>query len=75
MANFDGRNGRPYYLPVVNVLYRRQQSPAVETGRPLPVTMLLPLVILAVAVIFLGLWPELVNWLTEAAVISISGGS
>jgi proton-translocating NADH-quinone oxidoreductase chain N len=64
-----------YYLPVVNVLYRRQQSPAVETGRPLPVTMLLPLVILAVAVIFLGLWPELVNWLTEAAVISISGGS
>lgn len=56
-----------YYLPVVNVLYRRQQSAAIVAGRPLPTAMLLPLIVLAVAVVVLGLWPGLVNWLTEAA--------
>jgi proton-translocating NADH-quinone oxidoreductase chain N len=56
-----------YYLPLVNALFRQQLSQEMESGRPLPATMLVPLVALALAVVAIGLWPGLVNWLTEPA--------
>ncbi|MFZ0546908.1 MAG: proton-conducting transporter membrane subunit [Candidatus Promineifilaceae bacterium] len=62
-----------YYLPVVNVLYRRQQSPAMVMGQPLPAAIILPLIVLAAAIIVIGLWPGLLNWLTEAAEIAVFG--
>lgn len=63
-----------YYLPVVNILYRREQSGAILTGRPLPLTMSIPLVVLAAAVVAVGFWPGLVEWLTTAAGAVVVGG-
>ncbi len=56
-----------YYVPLVSVLYRKQPSAAVTGGSPLPLTMVLPLAILAAAVVALGVWPNLFNWLTSPA--------
>ena len=56
-----------YYAPLVNAVYRQHPSDAVQRGQPLPVLMQVPLAVLAVAIIAIGLWPGLVQWLTEPA--------
>jgi proton-translocating NADH-quinone oxidoreductase chain N len=56
-----------YYAPVVNVLYRREPSEAVNLGHSLPVSMALPLVLLMVGVVIIGIWPSLIGWLTGSA--------
>ena len=66
-----------YYAPLVNMVYRQKPSLAVQGGRPLPLTVNLPLVLLAMAIVVIGLWPNLVSSLTEAAataVMSAFGG-
>jgi proton-translocating NADH-quinone oxidoreductase chain N len=67
-----------YYAPLVNAIYRKQPSKAVAGGAPLAPAMVAPLVILAVAVVVVGFWPDLLAWLTEpagAAVLAAFGGS
>jgi proton-translocating NADH-quinone oxidoreductase chain N len=56
-----------YYAPLVNAVYRKAPSPVVREGVALPVSMVLPLAVLALAVIVLGCWPSLMNGLTEPA--------
>jgi multicomponent Na+:H+ antiporter subunit D len=56
-----------YYAPLVNVVYRQQPSDMVERGRPVPMAMSAPLVVLALAVLAIGVWPDTVQWLTEPA--------
>jgi formate hydrogenlyase subunit 3/multisubunit Na+/H+ antiporter MnhD subunit len=56
-----------YYAPLVNACYRKEPSAAVQRGAALPFSMVLPLVLLSLAVIVLGFWPSLMNWLTEPA--------
>lgn len=56
-----------YYTPLINTLYRRQPSAAVQQGRAVPTTMAIPLICLSTAVVAVGLWPELVTWLSESA--------
>jgi proton-translocating NADH-quinone oxidoreductase chain N len=56
-----------YYAPLVNALYRQKPSAAVELGKPMPVLMTVPVVVLSVAVIAVGLWPHLLNWLSGPA--------
>lgn len=56
-----------YYAPLVNRVYRKKPSSAVTNGAPIPALMSVPLVLLAVAVVALGVWPGLVQWLTGAA--------
>ncbi len=56
-----------YYAPLVNAVYRREPSAAVQAGQPLPPAMSVPLVVLAVAVVALGMWPGLASWLTGPA--------
>jgi hypothetical protein len=51
----------------VNACYRKEPSAVVQRGAVLPGSMLLPLVLLSLAVVVLGLWPSLMNWLTEPA--------
>lgn len=66
-----------YYAPVVNALYREQPSDLVETGEPVSWPMKFTLIVLAVPVVVLGVWPSLVYWLTEpaaAAVMTAFGG-
>lgn len=52
-----------YYAPVVNVLYRRESSTVVERGVSLPATMVVPLVLLTLAIVVIGVWPSVINWL------------
>lgn len=56
-----------YYAPVVNMLYRRQAGPLIEHGASIPITMSIPLALLALAIVVIGLYPQLLNWLTEPA--------
>ncbi|HET7011578.1 MAG TPA: proton-conducting transporter membrane subunit [Anaerolineales bacterium] len=56
-----------YYAPLVNAMYRREPSAVVQQGARLPVTMGLPLVLMAAAVVAIGIWPNLMTWLTAPA--------
>jgi proton-translocating NADH-quinone oxidoreductase chain N len=56
-----------YYAPLVNAVYRQEQSDTVRLGKPLPLVMNVPLLILALAVVAFGIWPNLVTWLTAPA--------
>jgi len=56
-----------YYVPLVNAIYRQETSEAVRAGTSLPAVTLLPLLLLALAVIAIGIWPRLVEWLTAPA--------
>jgi NADH:ubiquinone oxidoreductase subunit 2 (subunit N) len=56
-----------YYVPLVNAMYRQQPSAAVQGGKPMPVTMTIPLVLLALAIIVIGVWPAILQWLTGPA--------
>jgi proton-translocating NADH-quinone oxidoreductase chain N len=56
-----------YYVPLVNAMYRQETSGAVRAGKPIPGAAVLPLVLLALAVVAIGLWPALLEWLTAPA--------
>jgi NADH:ubiquinone oxidoreductase subunit 2 (subunit N) len=56
-----------YYAPLINRLYRRESAAIVANGRAIPATMTVPLVILALAIVILGVAPMLAGWLTIPA--------
>ena len=56
-----------YYAPLVNAFYRCEPSEVVLSGQRLPAVMKLPLVLMALVIIAIGIWPSLMNWLTEPA--------
>ncbi|MCA9910054.1 MAG: hypothetical protein KC519_15455, partial [Anaerolineae bacterium] len=56
-----------YYMPIINRLYRQKLALSIESGRTLPVTMIAPIVILAVIIIVIGIFPDVLNGLTEPA--------
>lgn len=56
-----------YYAPLVNLMYRKSPSEKVMLGKPLPWTLVLPLVLMALAILVLGFAPGLMNWLTVPA--------
>ena len=67
-----------YYAPLVNRLYRVQPGAVVKAGKPLGFPIQLPLVVLAVLVVALGMWPILANWMTQPAakaLLLVFGGS
>lgn len=56
-----------YYAPLVSIMYRTSSSAIVAGGSRIPVGMTIPLVLLALAVVALGVWPALANGLTVPA--------
>ncbi len=60
-----------YYAPLVNLMYRGEASTAVKNGKAIPFSMILPLLLLAVAIIIIGFYPTLVNGLTGPAGLSL----
>jgi proton-translocating NADH-quinone oxidoreductase chain N len=56
-----------YYGPLVSLMYRNSPSVAVTKGARVPAGMTVPLVLLAVVVVALGVWPALANELTAPA--------
>jgi len=63
-----------YYAPLVNAMYRRQTSDAVRRGRAMPLTMVIPLVVMSILVVALGMWPALVEGLTGPASLALVAG-
>ncbi|MGQ9903053.1 MAG: complex I subunit 5 family protein [Anaerolineae bacterium] len=63
-----------YYAPLVNAMYRREISDAVRRGKAMPLTMIVPLVVMSILVIALGVWPTLVEWLTGPAGLALMAG-
>ena len=58
-----------YYAPLVNAMYRQEPSGPVKqalAGR-ISVAMTIPLALLTLAVIAVGVWPALLQWLTGPA--------
>lgn len=63
-----------YYAPLVNRLYRLEPSEMVKEGRPASIWLQAPLMLLALAIVVLGVWPTLLSWLyTPAANAFIQG--
>jgi len=60
-----------YYAPLINAVYRQEQSEVVKKGKPLPAIMHIPLIVLSLGVIVIGLWPSLMNILVEPAGASL----
>jgi formate hydrogenlyase subunit 3/multisubunit Na+/H+ antiporter MnhD subunit len=56
-----------YYAPLVNNLYKREQSVTVQLGTRMPTSMKIPLIALAACVVAIGVWPGLTNWITSPA--------
>jgi proton-translocating NADH-quinone oxidoreductase chain N len=56
-----------YYAPLISAMYRSKPSEAVEGGARVPFLMHAPLVLLAVGVVVLGLWPSLASSFTIPA--------
>ncbi len=52
-----------YYAPIVNRLFKREMSEVVTAGKHVPWTMSLPIVLLTLAVILIGVWPMLTDFL------------
>jgi proton-translocating NADH-quinone oxidoreductase chain N len=60
-----------YYAPVVNAVYRQEPSDAVTRGQAMSWTMSLPLLLLAAAIVILGVWPSLLAWMTGPAGVDL----
>jgi proton-translocating NADH-quinone oxidoreductase chain N len=56
-----------YYAPIVNAVYRQEPSEAVTRGQAMSWTMSVPLILLAAAIVILGVWPSLLAWMTGPA--------
>jgi proton-translocating NADH-quinone oxidoreductase chain N len=56
-----------YYTPLVSIMYRNEPSTMVAAGGKVPRAMVVPLVLLALVVVALGVWPALANGLTHPA--------
>jgi proton-translocating NADH-quinone oxidoreductase chain N len=56
-----------YYAPLVNAMYRKRISPAVQGAGAIPAQMNLTLILLGLLVIVLGVWPALAQWITAPA--------
>jgi proton-translocating NADH-quinone oxidoreductase chain N len=56
-----------YYAPLVNLMYRKEPSQRVLAGKPLTWTIALPLIVMTLAVIVIGFFPDLMNGFTALA--------
>ncbi|MCX6053726.1 MAG: proton-conducting transporter membrane subunit [Chloroflexi bacterium] len=60
-----------YYTPLINRMFRREPSEAVLGGKSISWMMILPIVILTIAILVIGVWPNAVRFLTENAAYGI----
>ncbi len=70
-AAFNSVLSLGYYAPLVNRLYRCAPSRSVLAGKPAPVLMSVPLVVMVVLVAALGFWPALIQAITGPAANSL----
>jgi proton-translocating NADH-quinone oxidoreductase chain N len=56
-----------YYAPLVNAVYRLHPSEVVQRGKSQPIAMNIPLILLSIAVLIIGIYPNILSWLTSPA--------
>ena len=56
-----------YYAPLVNIMYRQASPNPTAQKIALPFAILAPQAVLSLAVIVIGLWPSIFDWLTTPA--------
>ncbi|MCA9888978.1 MAG: hypothetical protein KC546_11430 [Anaerolineae bacterium] len=56
-----------YVMPIINTAYDMQPSPSREALPDIPLSMRLPIFILAIALIVVGLWPGLLDSIVDPA--------
>ncbi len=62
-----------YYAPMVNRIYRKQPSIAVQNGNRISWQMAVPMVIMVAVLIAIGVYPQIVNFITSAAATHLMG--
>ncbi len=62
-----------YYAPLVNRMYRLRPSAAVQAGGRVGFPMIAPLMVLTLAVIAIGFWPGMMDWITGPAATALVG--
>jgi proton-translocating NADH-quinone oxidoreductase chain N len=60
-----------YYAPMVNRIYRREPSEAVQNGSPITWQMALPMVLMVLIIVAVGVYPKTVEFLTSNAAYSL----
>jgi formate hydrogenlyase subunit 3/multisubunit Na+/H+ antiporter MnhD subunit len=70
-AAFNSVLSLGYYAPLVNRMYRCDESALVTNGAPVSKLMLSALVVMMLAVVAIGFWPPLAGWLTGPAATSL----
>jgi proton-translocating NADH-quinone oxidoreductase chain N len=60
-----------YYAPMINRMYRRETSEAVQRGKAAPWVMTVPIVVLTLAILVIGIWPASMKFLTDTAMNSL----
>jgi proton-translocating NADH-quinone oxidoreductase chain N len=60
-----------YYVPVINRLYRVNVSDTVLAGQRVQWVMVLPMIILALGIVVIGIWPVFANFITYNAAASL----
>ncbi len=56
-----------YYAPMINRMYRRDQSEIVQLGKAVPWEMVVPIVLLTAGIVVIGIWPTSMQFLTDTA--------
>ena len=56
-----------YYAPMINRMYRREPSEVVQRGKSVPWGILVPLLIVAAAILVMGVWPTSMGFITDKA--------
>ncbi len=62
-----------YYAPLVNRMYRNEPSAAVQEGKRIGFFMGAPLAVMTLAVIVIGFWPGIMDWITGPASSTLVG--
>ena len=61
-----------YYAPLINRMYRREAADIITQGEPAADMMTMPLALMSLAVILIGLWPDMMSWLVSPAAQSLT---
>lgn len=60
-----------YYAPIINRMYRQEQSEIVAAGDTVSSWMIVPMVVLTIGVLLLGVWPTLASFMTNNAAATL----
>ena len=60
-----------YYAPIVNRLFKRDTSEAVNNGVAIPWIMVVPIIALTLAIVVIGVWPSVMDFILSTGQYSL----